>query len=276
MERYDKNSKLGTIKTREEGRNFWFRFEVIKDCSFLEKETHDNIKEGIRQLLTNCWGDFGLDFIERHIIKATWLLILRKDDEIIGVSAVSKKKMINRIIYYWEITAISREFQSKNLMKKINAILFRYIFIDNLIKNKSLTVEVMLITPNPKVLCFLSEVSNFIYPNPFLFNFVNIIKKNIADEETWIMAKKIISQSDKPNRIINRNGCVLNGSYTDMPWLIYKENNIPWCYNEIVNNFCRAYLDYEHKQGKEFIVRSKITPRSLFYYIFRFFRKKYQ
>jgi len=268
MNKYFKNSKIKVIRVKEGRKILKFKAEIVKKNLLSSNES--KVKKGIREFLKYCWGDFGEDFIEKHIINTNWALFLREDDRLVGITAVSKKNILNKNIYYLEFTGLLPEIRSLGLMGRINSILFNHIFIDNLIKNGKLTVDIMFISPNPRVLGFLAKVAKFMYPNPLLFD-TETKKIPPADEETWQIVEELIRQSDKPNRILHRDGCVLEGSYADMPWLIYKKDEVPWYRNKLVNDFCETYLDYQKEEGKEFIIRAEITLRSLVVYYIKEF-----
>ncbi|MCD6270657.1 hypothetical protein J7J23_02695 [bacterium] len=265
MDRYIKNSKIKTMKIKKGNKTFRLKAEMLKDCSSLDEKVKEKIKKDIKSLIKECWGDFGEKFIEKHIISADFLLILRHKDKIVGTAAISRKSILNKNLYYLEFTAISPEIQSSRLMGKVNFALLRYIFFDNLIKNKKLTIEFMLISPNLRVLGSMAKITSFMYPNPFLFDKK---KKKIPppDEETWQMAKELIRQSDNPNRFLHKDGCVLEDSYKDTPWLIYKKDKIPWHKNETVNKFGETYIQYSKETGKEFVIRAKINLKNIFLY----------
>lgn len=272
MDRYHDQSRTRTITLRKGEKVFRFEAEILKDCPLLDEHVRKRVQNDIAALLRQSWGDCGSQLIEHIVNNAKWLLVLRLKDKVAGVSVVHKKRIVQKTVYDIELTALLPEIRALRLMERINALLFPSIFLDNLVSNRRLTVEMMFTTPNPKVLGCAARIASFIYPDPFLFNKE---KKKLPppDEETWQMAQEFISQELPENMRLHKDGCVVDGSYTDRPWLIYKEDEVPWHWDERVNDFCDAYLRYEEELGRKFVVRTKLTPKSVLLYLLRCFAR---
>ena len=174
---------------------------------------------------------------------------------------MSLKIICNKPVHYIEFSVVERIYQNLSLFQKLNYLLIKECLINNLVFNKSFTIELMFISPNIRTLSTLAKYASFVYPNPFLYNRdTKSLPK--ADELTWDMARELIQKSENPNRKIEREGCVLNDSYRNTPWLIYginKQLDIPTHHDNWLNEFAERYLKYRNKEGKEFIVRAKIN-----------------
>lgn len=257
MERYTNKSKIKNIKVQKDGKEIILHAEIIKnpEKSIPETKQLQFIKD-MSLLSVNNWGDFGKDFIKKHVLASYLVLVLKKSEEkVVGLAAISKKNLCGKTVYYYELTIVDHDLESSNLTFVMNHILMKKLFIESISKGK-FELEFILITPNMRVLGLLSHITDFIYPNPYLFDKkTKRIPK--ADNETWEMVKELIKQSDYPKRKVHREGCVLEDSYIDTPWLIYKPNRVPKHKDDIVNEFGENYLQYSKKSGKEFVVRVK-------------------
>ena len=123
----------------------------------------------------------------------------------------------------------------------------------------------MFITPNIRVLAWVGKFAEFMYPDPYVADENGKIPP--VDDNTFTMARELIGQSDNPSRKLNREGLVLEGSYAATPWLIYKNNYIPWASQEKMNTFAVKYLHYGTGEDREFVVRAKIGILSLLRYL---------
>lgn len=212
-------------------------------------------------LITNEWGKFPPDFIQKHIGNAKEIILAWNNEELVAFTAMSHKKICNKLVHYIEFSVTKKQYQNKSLFQKLNYFLIKEALIKNLIFNKSLSIELMFISPNIRTLTTLVKYVSFIYPNP---SFYNRITKSLpeADELTWKMANELIQKSENPNRKIEREGCVLIGSYTRTPWLIHgiiKQLDIPYHHKNLFNEFAEKYLRYKEKADREFIIRARIN-----------------
>jgi len=259
MKRYSGKSKIKKIKVQKNGKEKILYAEIIKNPEeSISKEKQSQFIKDMGILSANNWGDFGDDFIKKHILASYLVLVLRKNnDKIVGLASISKKNLCAKTVYYYELTVVDHDLESLNLTFVMNHGLMKRLFIENILKGKT-ELEFILITPNMRVLGLLSHITDFIYPNPYLFD-KKTKKIPKADDETWEMAKELIRQSDYPKRKIHREGCVLEDSYIDTPWLIYEPNKVPKHKDNIINEFGETYLQYSEKSGKEFVVRVKYS-----------------
>lgn len=223
----------------------------IKNYIFL-KQLYD--------LTVVSWGDFGVDFIKDHVINCKYLLLVFTiDKKLVAYAAVNEKFYLSKKFYYFEFLIIHPEYQKLGLGDKIIKYLYKKILLKNLILGK-LSINLITISPNPRILGILSRRSLNMYPNPKFFKNGHI---NEANDDIWFIAQEVLKNSYNPNRKLDRQGLVLHDSYKSIPWLIYNFKNVPWDYNKIVNDFCNTYLEYKNKKGKEFIIIAKIGILSL-------------
>lgn len=251
------NNKLGDVQIES--------YEVLRllDSSrkkFLTKELGD--------ILRDSWGTFPEDFIEKHIISsAEYLVLARLRGEFIGFCALSIKKILSFRILYIEFLVLRKNFQNLGLSSHLCYLVLRPYILKNFLRNPLRTMDIMFISPNIRVVSNMRKFASFIYPDPFAANSEARIPP--ADDTTWNMARELIKNSDNPNRRLNREGLVLEGSYASTPWLIYDLENIPWHIDSRVNKFAEKYLGYGNREDKEFVVRARIDLLSLFRYLFR-------
>lgn len=234
-------------------------YEIInKPSETLSAECLEQVTLEARKLTEINWGDFGNEFIKNHVFHAESVLLLRdKNNRLIGLASISTKNICSKKIYYFELTVVDKEYESLKLSFRMNYLLAKKIIISNFLSCR-FSLDFMLITPNMKMLGSLANIAGFIYPNPYEFNVENN-RIPSADTETWEMAQELIKNSDKPKRIIRREGLVLEGSNTDTPWLIYEPGEAPKYRDDVVNIFGEYYLGYSRKEDKEFIVRVNFT-----------------
>lgn len=244
------------------------KFEKYTNLSNLESSNVSVLIRALQSILKDAWGEFPQNFIEEHIFKNTHTLILATlNDGYIGFCALSYKNILDKKINYIEFLVVKKKYQNSGLGSKLTYLILRKDLLKSFLKVPPTPLKIMFITPNVRVLASTSKFCSFIYPNPYLSDENGKIFP--ADETTFEMAKELIKKSDNPRRIIIREGLVLEGSYRNTPWLIYKEENIPWHSNEKINNFAVKYLGYGSGTDKEFIVRAEMTIMSLIKYLFK-------
>jgi hypothetical protein len=222
------------------------------------------------ELIKKEWGEFPKNFIQKRLGNSRITLLCWKNSQLVGFSTMSLKTICNKLVHYIEFSIIDKLYQNRSLFQKINFILIKDVLLNNLIFNRSFSIELMFISPNIKTISTLAKYVSFIYPNPFLYN-QKTKSMPLADDLTWKMANELIRKSENPNRKIEREGCVLNDSYRNMPWLIYgikKQLEVPMHHNDLFNEFAEKYLKYQERSGKEFIIRAKITLLDFLKYIF--------
>ena len=237
--------------------------DVFNKLSKLEREV---LILHIDSILKDAWGEFPRDFIEKHVLKSEKIILAKEAGEFTGFCCLSTKNVFGKKIDYIEFLVVKKKFQNKNIGSKLLEFAIRDQVLKSLVKMLFSPLELMFITPNMRVLTWTAKFAKFAYPNPYLSDSRGKISP--ADETTWKMAQDLIKQSDSPNRVIHRDGLVLEGSYQNTPWLIYDIDNIPWSgHNDSrIEAFTKKYLDYESRGGREFVVRVQIGLFSIIKY----------
>ena len=217
----------------------------------------------IQELIKKAWGHFDEKFLNEHIFcKSERLVMANKGSELIGFCASKQITLLKKTILYIEFTVVDPTYQGHGIGPKLTYFALRKMIFRNLFKAMFGGINVMFLTPNIRALTKVAQISGEIYPDPYAIDTQSgRIKK--ADDETWAMASELIKISDNPNRRLDREGLVLHGSYAKTPSLIYESGNIPWHFDESINNFARHYLKYGEKADREFVVRARITLLSI-------------
>jgi hypothetical protein len=225
-----------------------FKFKYI---NLKNEEQKIHLIKRISKLINSSWGEFDDKFIEEHIINSYLLLTISKNKQLVGFASINERDFFKQKYYYFEFLAIKPIYQSKGLAKKLIKKITKKILFKSIL-NFKLSINLITISPNPRILSLIYKVSKKIYPNPYKPN-----KK--INKKKWYIAQKIIEESNKPNRFIDKNGLVLYDSYKDTPWLIYDYDKVPWNKDERINKFCDKLLNFKDKKGKEFIIIAKIS-----------------
>ncbi len=237
--------------------------------SQLDSQARESLKTEIHQLITNAWGTFPLEFVDTHIFKTERIAVAYDGKRLIAFSAIGQKQLAHKRVHYVEFTVVDPERQSSKIGTKITFVALMPLFVSYFWSLVTNSFELMLITPNIRVLASLANYATYQYPNPYQAD-PQTAQIDPADEESWQMAQELIKKSDQPKRRLDREGLVLHGSYADMPWLIYDQDSAPWHRSERVNNFARHYLDYGDKTtDKEFVVRARFGLKSIVNYLRR-------
>jgi len=237
------------------------QYSSINPLRLGEKEKTILLGE-IDALLKNAWGKFDINFLENHTLTSEQITVARIGDELIGFCAINKKKILNKVVHYIEFTVIRKDFQKLGLGTRLSFLALRKVMLKNIFQIIFKPIEIMFITPNIRVLAKVAALADFVYPNPYEAD-KTTGKIAFADDETWGMARELIKISDNPNRRLDREGLVLHGSYSSMPWLIYDIDKIPWHRKDIINKFARRHLSYGKKEDKEFVVRVRVDILTL-------------
>lgn len=244
--------------------------ELKNECVIparLNENQKETLFEEIDELVSGSWGRFDREFLKNHILNTELITVARIGNDLIGFCAVSRKKILNKIIYYIEFTIVRKDFHGLELGPKLTFLALRNIFLKNFLKIIFSHIEIMFITPNIRALAKTAKFADFVYPDPYEADHVDS-RISPADDETWEMARELIKISDNPNRRLDREGLVLHGSYASMPWLIYENDKIPWHHKDSINLFAKRYIGYGRKEDKEFVVRARIGVKALLKYFF--------
>lgn len=217
------------------------------------KELDDVRKKLIRildEVIDINWGKFGNDFIRKHIIYANKLLIVRDNQKVVALAAASRKTVLDHEILYLEFTVVHPSYEGLGVSRRLNEIIITEAFLERLIKKHSQKLEVMTISPNLRIVSSLAKAASKIYPNPFQADHEG--KVPMPETEVLNMARELIKKSDYPNRRVNPEGLVLEGSYYLTPWLIREKPQL--YYDTNVNLFGKKYIEYHKRADKEFII----------------------
>jgi len=238
----------------------------------LTEDELTRLEKDIDNLAKSSWGKMHASFIRNILINAKTVILAKEQKKLIGISIFSEKYIFNKSIYYGELSLVHPEYQGNRISEKMSQKAISRQLLKNIMRLK-FNIEVLLITPNARVLGMAANYASFMYPNPYDFD--NCTKKMpLPDQQTFDIARELIKQSDKPERRIDKEACVLNGSYSDCNWLIYNKYNKPTYRQKIVNDFAEHYLDYNKRKDKEFIVRTRFNVVSLLRFLVSFKNEK--
>lgn len=259
-------AKAYTVKTlkitNDEGVKKYLQVE-----SFFESRRLQEIKiyllKNIDKIIEQQWGKFSKDFIIHHILKAHRLKLVRKDDEIVALAAGSSKVVNGRSILYLEFTVIHEKYTGYNLSTILNGEMVADEFIGGLFRRKLAPLDIVTITRNLRVVGSLSKYASYIYPDPAQYEKQGALSP--AKDETWEIVNEILRTSWNPQRKLEREGCVLVGSYEDTPWLITRKTQ--GHYRKAIRDMFEQYLLLSKRSDREFIVHVKYNLISLFKYL---------
>lgn len=241
------------------------------------KDPNVSKKDLFRQLnliLTHAWGDFPTAFVKDHVLHSEQLMIafLKKNDEPVGFCSMRKRRIAGMTVHYIEFLVVVYAYQTQGIGLKLSRSMIMRVLFRNIPALFFGGVHLVFVTPNLRVLARSMEVADTIYPDPRLADADGRIPE--ADDTVWNIAQEVLRTSQAPNRILHREGLVLEGSYVDTPWLVYSNNDIPWHYDPKLNDFARRYLGYGKREDKEWIVYMRITALSFARYMCVELRKK--
>lgn len=239
------------------------------EFSFLQRNEFEQKKilfPKFSELVRNSWGEFPSSKLIKYLFDADLVIRAQSGDELVGISEY--KRLIDprngQPYYSLGISVIRNEWKKNSLNVILNTRLIMKAYIDNLFRNRKLTLDLQFVTGNVNFLLIFSKFASFLYPDPRFFD----IKKNrleISDKETWIRARDYVHYYGDMAHKLNREGCVLVGSLDDMPWLAFPinfhksfENNPP----EIIA-FIRKYIFSKRGPYNEFVVRVKLNLFSI-------------
>jgi hypothetical protein len=265
-------AKTGCFRLRTHDGHCNLSYEIIRNCWLLDDSTRQGLRSDVRQVVNKSWGDLGEALIAHVVDKAKWILLVYKEEKVVGVSAIHKMGILGRNVYDYELIAVVPELRGTGMMRRMNDTLFRRIFFDNLIHNKKIVVELLFTTANMQILGSLAKIAHFIYPDPFKYS-QKSKKIPPPDDETWKMAEAFIRHDVPPGMKIVKDGCVVEGAYDETPWLIYDKAHAPLSMDRVVNEFAATYLQYHQGLGKKVVVRAKITPGSIVKFYMKLFFK---
>ncbi|MFZ6035906.1 MAG: hypothetical protein ACOYUK_02085 [Patescibacteria group bacterium] len=243
-----------------------FQLETFYESKKLQ-ELKKYLLINIDSIIESNWGKFSKEFIIHHILKSQIIKIIRNEEKIVAFASASFKDVNNFPILYLEFTVVNEKYQGYNLSTKLNGDMIAEEVLRGLISRRFKPLNVITITRNMRVVGSLSRLAKKIYPDPEEFGKYGKLKD--ADDDTWGIVTEILRQSWNPKRKLEREGCVLIGSYEDTPWLIRPK--VQSHYRNSVKEMGRYYLRFHERADREFIVRATFNIASIIkYYLWRF------
>lgn len=253
------------IKISEDGSKIpsTFLIETFRESRKLA-ELKIFLLRNLDQIIEDNWGKFSKDFIVHHILRASILKIIRNANKIIAFASASYKTVEKTKVLYLEFTVVNSNFQGYNLSAKLNGDLIAEELVRGLVGRHFKPLDVVTLTRNLRVIGSLSKYSQRIYPDFREFERSGG-RLGPASERTWQIAKSILRDSWNPNRKLDREGCVLSGSYEDSPWLILRKTQKH--YNDSLIKMAEKYLEFSKNSDKEFILHVQFSLKSLLKYV---------
>lgn len=221
------------------------KYKFYKNLNNLDKK---RVAKNALEILKDSWGDWGLDYVESHIINSDFLTLASYKGEIVAFASCKKIKYQKEIIYYLEFTAIKKAHQGKGLSVKLNKMIMNEILLENL-KRFKFCFQVITISPNPRVLGMISRSAKYTFPSP--------MEGENAPIDIWDKVQFVIKKLNDPYNSLSREGCVVQGFYDDKPNLIYDPKKVPQDSDNQINRFANRLLKYDEKRGCEFVIYAK-------------------
>lgn len=235
------------------------KYKIISDISAYNK---NNLAKRLNEIIKDGWGDFGLEYVESHILTSDFLnlAVEKKTGEIVGFASVRGMPFKGSVIYYLEFTAVDSSMQGNHISTALNTRVI-WDLLRGSLKNLKGRFMVMAISPNPRVLGIMSRTSRMIYPD----------HRGTAEasRDVWEKVNALVKYIGDPYTKIERNQSVIEGFYNDKKDLIYEPTNVPKDKSIEVNDFCKKFLKYEEKRGREFVIYAEYDVWSLLKYGFK-------
>ncbi|MDD9947829.1 MAG: hypothetical protein OXU20_42715 [Myxococcales bacterium] len=224
-----------------------------------------SLRRRLRRLLVESWGALPDSYFDVAVMNCDLLAVAHGPDGPLAFTSIVELKLDGRTIFFVNVSVVHPKARSQGLLFDMGLVLYRHALLQSFARHLSLTVDVMFLTPNVRVLGAMHPLSSFIYPDPSTFCSRERQVPD-ADDATWALAQKYLRDSWDPSRVLHRNGCVVEGSYRHTPWLIYNSDNAPKHRNEMFNAFAERYFEYSKASGKECIVRARLPLSRLLSY----------
>lgn len=238
--------------------HYYFDIEVIRDLAEAPNATRSSVKEEVRGFFTDNWKDFGDAFLDHSLLDSKWILLVRKDDRLIGVATVHKIRLEGKVFYNFKTDGVAPQYQSLGLLGRMSQLLFAYAYRDNLVHQRSFEIEMIFSTPNLRILGFFSKNSTHIYPNPYLYD-TEKQSIELPDERTWKYIQAYNKVDFPPNLPLSKEACVVEDNISEWPYICYETSGIPYYKEQIVNDFGDHYLQYKAGKRRLFLVYAHIT-----------------
>jgi hypothetical protein len=253
-------SKYISLNSVEDGKKSTFLIRFFSPSVELEKIKYTIIQD-IDRLVENGWGKFSKDFLLKHIIQSSRLVVVWHEGEIAAVCSASNKKFKAKAVLYLEFTVVKRKFRSFSLSTYLNGEIIAEFYLRSFYHRFGKSIYLVTLTRSPRVIGSLSNFCRKVYPSLKYYKNGRLIP---AENETWFIIKAIVESSWKPDRVVDREGAVLHGSYSAMPWLLEPKQEKH--YRNDISKFCEQYLKISEKADREFIVVAEYNLLSFLKY----------
>ena len=251
--------------------DYSFDISVIKELNQAKEEFKANIKKEVKDFFINNWEDFGNAFFDHSLFDSRWVILVRCQEELIGVATVHRKVLEGKVFYDFKTNAINPKYQLIGLLERMNKILFRFAYIDNLWHQRTLWFNVIFATPNLRVLGFFVKHTTTVYPNPYKYD----RKKQsleLPDARTWKYVQAYNKIHYPPDLPLSKEACVVEEKFSRWPYVCYEKNGFPYYKEKVINDFGDHYLGFKEGKKRMFIVCAFITPWDVIRYFFSFLK----
>lgn len=258
MKKYNSFSKIKKIKALRSTQKEVFGAEIIKEpYKNIKNHRHDELLAEIHELAKRGWGDFDAKYLEKSVLGACLLVLLRNsNDKLVGMAPLKRVKIDGKTIYSFGLSVVDPDYQTLGLLKEMSKIVLKRAMIESFFRGRT-SVEIIFITPNIRTMGSIARVAKFIYPNPY-----EIDEKTgtlpRADDETWKTIKKYLVVTKEYFRKLDREGCIMEGFYDTRSHLIVTKREHM---DKKLNLFGKNYL-YK-TPGREVVVRAIIDLGAL-------------
>ena len=115
--------KIKNFNIIHEQKIYNFQLESIENAD----KIGDPLKSGYLTLVDNVisevWGKFSQDFIVRHILSASRILLLWNQDCLVAFTTANNKVIGGKNVLYIEFTAVQKDYQHLGISRRINFLL---------------------------------------------------------------------------------------------------------------------------------------------------------
>jgi len=221
------------------------KYQFIWSDSYPKKE---NLNLSLNKIIKDGWGNFGVEYVDKNIITADYLLLALHNNNIIGFTAARKINFRKKIVYYVEFTSVILEHQGKKLSLLLNKKLFIKLLLNNILSGV-FSLEIMTISPNPRVLGSIYRNASTCYPDPY-----KVEPK--PPEYITELTKKLLTFLKEPFKELD-NYNVITGFYDNYPHLIHTKETVQKDKDKIINDFSNKLLKFDQNGGRDFVIYAK-------------------
>ncbi len=257
--------------------------EFIKDpystCSHIRKTYAD----ALQKIAMAAWGRFPRDWILERFMKVEEAVFLRDGEKEIGVMAVKKVNVDDRLIHYIEIALIDPAYRDLGLVRETTFLLVKDAFIEALDReyitkwgSRFKFINWLRSAPElAKAILFMfgwgkeppPEIDNIKSTVAYLAVQPRVYGPWVAYENVEIHPdardpqKKVLPEQLKVAEAIVPTGTkfdpdtfVLEGDYNGIEHLIPDPEGVLWHHDERVNVLFRERLRYEDQAGRDIVL----------------------